>query len=1245
MQLRRLELHGFKTFANATTFDFASGITAVVGPNGAGKSNVADAIIWALGEHNIRTLRGGKLSDVIFAGSSNRRPIGLAEVSLTFDNTSRTLPLDFAEVTVTRRVYRSDESEYFINRTACRLRDIVDLFLDTGIGRESYFALNQGEIDMILSANPEERRVLFEEAAGVKKYRARKRESLRKLEQTQQNLSRIHDLMAEVEARIGPLERQAAAAARYQELGARLRAAELGSFAADWMDLQQRHNANAGALQGARVEVMAVEVKLAALGADEESARLRVHAADEALEIAHRSFEELNHQRSGLESRLHVLEERLRSDSAAAERAAARHSELIEQRNSAAGDLAEHEQQLFEVEKSVRSVEGELAAARRAVGSAEDRLKIANQALDAAQSRAVQSAAHGARLQADREAAARRLRGLNDQIARIEERIRETDERRKSFAERSQQITAAQQSVAIRRETVRTNIETIYRKLSEIQAQAAGLAEQIRSREGDLAGARSRLRLLEELQESREGFYKGVKAVLQANASAKLKGHYRAVADLITVDPAHEAAIEAALGGSVQDIVTTTDAEAREGILFLKRLGAGRATFLSLDLVSRLARRGSRPDVNAPGVIGTALELVRYEALYQPIMEMLIGRTVVCDILENGNDAARKLSNWNRIVTLDGEVISSQGAMTGGSRQQGRTSVVGRSSQIQELRQLVSSIQRELDTLRASQGDHQARLDNTRKSRAEAETLLQGCQTEEASLNRDREHLTTDSARLQREEASLSTEMERARMGERNELAAIERLAAKEGEGAAADSSTSAPDTLRAAAADAAAHRDAVREDLSSLQVREASVRERRRALSAVVDDLRKRLDRLSAEERSLLGEMSGDGADADQIRRELETLREQMPGLDAALEGRQHSIEVARSDRETAMASRDAISSATRLALHASQEQTRVLYRLEADHAAIRAEMDRIVSVLAEDYGVGASSDRAGGETARPGAPEEAADLPDAGQEDGSSQGSETQEAGPVVSDEVITAFLQGVPASQQPTQDRQLAARLRRQMRSMEPVNLNAIEESRAVAERFEFLKTQRADIEAAALDLQSVITRIDQDARERFMTTFGAIAEQFDDLFRKLFGGGQTKLVLTDPSQPTESGIEISAQPPGKRLQNLPLLSGGERSLTAVALLFAMLRVRPVPFCIMDEVDAALDEANIARFGEMVKEFAANTQFIIITHNRGTMEVADRLYGITMSEPGVSRTLAVQLADIEPSTPNNGHNPLLK
>ncbi|HET6385917.1 MAG TPA: chromosome segregation protein SMC, partial [Armatimonadota bacterium] len=705
MQLRRLEIHGFKTFANPTTLEFPSGVTAIVGPNGSGKSNVSDAILWALGEQNVRTLRGGKLRDVIFAGCASRRPTGMAEVALTFDNSSRLLPLDYGEITVTRRVYRSEESEYFINRTACRLRDIVDLFLDTGIGRDSYFSLNQGEIDMVLSADPEERRTLFEEAAGVKKYRLRKRETLRKLESAEQNLSRIYDLISEVESRIEPLDRQAEAARKYQDLTKKLHESELGAFAAEWQSLTLRRDQLLLDLEDARVRAGGASRELERLEAEDQRAHQDLRRLSDTLETARQRCEEAAAERARAEGRISVLRERLNADAEGASRTIERLSEIAAQKEELSAIVETQRMDVAAVDQAIREMEAVLAFRRRELTAAENHWRSCTAEVERAQAREIQAASRMARLQASREESARRITSLEEQLKALNQRLNDLESRRQALHARRSQLeqveTAASEEYRARQQELDRLTEAVRGQQQEI----SDLAEEIRSLERDHAAQASRLRLLEELSEQREGFYKGVRAVLKAAANGQIKGHYHAVADLLTFDREYEAAMEAALGGSAQDIVTLTDQEAREGIYFLKRIGAGRATFLSLEIVSRLAKGGlpTAPDQRVPGIIGLASELARFDPLYRPVVEMLLGRVILCDNLENGNAAARRLSHWSRIVTLEGDVISSQGAMTGGSRPArpgGGTSIIGRTGQIQELKSTLIESERRLSDLR-----------------------------------------------------------------------------------------------------------------------------------------------------------------------------------------------------------------------------------------------------------------------------------------------------------------------------------------------------------------------------------------------------------------------------------------------------------------------------------------------------------------------------------------------------------------
>jgi len=1182
MYLKRLEILGFKTFADRTIIELTPGITAVVGPNGTGKSNIADAILWVLGEQNVRNLRGIKTADVIFAGSDKRKPTGMAEVSLVIDNTSGRLPINYTEVTITRRAYRSGEGEYYINKVPCRLKDIYELFLDTGAGREAYSMVNQGEIDSILSARSEDRRALFEEAAGVKKYRHKRKEAIRKLETTETNLRRVNDIISELGDQLEPLEAQAEVARRYNELVARLREIEIGLLIQDLrrctFELESARKVKAETAG----RLGELDRLISELDREKDRRAEELSELDRQLDDARQADQEQAAEFERLKSRLAVLEERIasareiqRSASDELERLTARLDQTLEEREN-----------LASLESAAREHEERLAG-RAAEQTARER------DLDSRLQEAARRSAEGKAEYIER---AKELAAKRNEVGNTRSRIAELEVLRDKLQIQISKLEDMGRGAARAQEEARNAAILLQQEVAaaaeEIQSlgrERAALREEIRTREQELdllgrtmAEKSSRLETLREMAEAHEGFFEGVKAVMQAHKSGELPGHFAVVADVIEVPSGFEIAFDVALGSALQDIIAGTIEDARRAIRFLKDNRAGRATFLPLDGI-RPMMGGRLGDLSgAPGYAGLATELLRFDKMYAPAINVLLGRTVVMETIEDAVKLARSTAGWNKIVTLDGEVIMPSGAMTGGIRQGRGRSLLARKQEISalvnELAGMDSEYARKEEELAASRkrlADLDTRADEIARENSDRRVSL--AEAERQARFSEQEH-----SRIDGEMEAARAEMEEVETALAAETDSLSRLLSEiEGQdGEAVDYDAALANAEREMEA-LQAEKSEVSSLLMEMRIEMASISERRSGLQAALARTTADAEHLKeqiAKKRRQLEESEVDAAANDREAREV---RAALDEKERVLSGTDHGLDDLTARRAEIAGAISKIEADIKAANRARNEASEEAHSAEVREARLEVQASQIGTRLFEEYEIG---------------PEQALDWQE-----------------PVEVERGTAAEV----------------GRLRREIRGMGQVNTGAIAEYERVKERWDFLSSQREDLEKARKDLNRAISEIDDSTKGLFMETFNAVAANFDAMFRRLFGGGVTRLELTNPSDLLETGIEVVVQPPGKKLQNLLLLSGGERALTAAALLFALMMHRPSPFVVLDEVDAALDESNVERFAELLRDFSSASQFIVITHNRATMEAADNLYGVTMQEPGVSSLISVRLA----------------
>ncbi len=1191
MKLKSLRLFGFKTFAEQTLLTFEPGITALVGPNGSGKSNVVDAIRWVLGETSTKSLRSAKLEDVIFLGNERRKPLGMAEVALTFDNRDGTLKVDATEVEITRRAYRAGESEFFINRQNVRLRDVVELLMGTGLGPGSAAIVSQGHIDEILSAKPQDRRGLFEETAGVNKFLARKNESLRRLEQTEQNGIRVSDLISEIDARIPELETQARRARRFRKASARLRDLEILSYLRATASRRAEREALQAELERVDVERTLAAARAATLEADLSTLRGALYDRERALEglrddatRARAALAEIESERSGLVARRDALlaqSSQITDDRERAERERTELASAIERFNAEAGPLAADLESRRETETAAREAH---ATARTALDALFAQVREAEAAAAADAASEAERRAQLVAAQSDYDRLERETFALRESAERASEtragHAHELATARETLADREARIAAARAQAQAADERVTAAATT----LAETQAAYRAVTS-------ELASTEARLHTIEELEANLEGHIPGTRAVLEAAGRGDFGGIVGVVSNLVRVEESYARALDIAFGASLSNIVTETAEDAERAIAFLRAREAGRATFLPLDTLGTRAGRDPRETPRGAGIIGYAHTLVEpTEPQYAGIIGFLVGRILVVETLDVGVRLVRGERFRDAIVTLDGDEIRGGGAMTGGRYKRER-SILSRRAQARTLAKALPELRAQLERAQnaaalAAEESIAATKERDDAHRIEAELAVA---TRDARARLD--SLTETCDRLDREIAEMlarATERAEATTAAREKIAVLDRPANDP------VASLAERERLEAALVDARATIVRAQESERAVATEIASVREHLASLVARRDAAKARLGLLDADGARALAARETMGA-------ELAVLAERIAADDTALSAAREAVAALdardandRRERDASIGTATQMEADARIAQAAEREASAIAERARLRLAEIDAELGMLTAQFAQN----------------PATAEECADV----------EARYEKEEGEFAAE----------------------VARLREELGRLQNVNLNADAEIEELAERQRFLKEQLDDLARARETLLASIKEIEESSQVQFNEIFERVRDAFTEVYADLFSGGQAKMWQTDPENLSETGIEISVQPPGKKMMSLTALSGGERSMAASALIFALIRVKPSPFYLLDEVDAALDDANVERFAKLVRQTGEAAQLLIVTHNKKTMELAERMYGVTMAEPGISSVIGADLTPANADTVLVGEEP---
>ena len=1181
MYLKRLELQGFKSFADKTVLEFKPGITAVIGPNGSGKSNISDSIRWVLGEQSMKSLRGNKSEDIIFAGTQNRKSLGFAEASIVIDNSDGKLPIEFAEVVVTRRIFRNGDSGYFINKTPCRLKDVLELFMDTGIGKDGYSIIGQGKIDEILSNKSEDRRNIFEEAAGIVKYRARKTESEKKLEQTKLNLLRINDILSEIEANIEPLKKQSDKAKKFLELRDELKSIEIGLFLYNIDNYKEQLKKLAEDIDIILSEQKEEESRLSVIQNLKENLKLELEEVITKIEEtqnlgfeSEKKIEQINSEINVAETKitnniqnretyLKEIEELNKRNTEIKEEKDNRISKkdnLLANREKFAKELEEKEKTLNEISSKFSDEEKKIEEKKKQVEQNTEVKYENREKINTIEINNDNLSKRGKTVQNE----------ITDTISKLDEKRMIKSELLKTFNEKE----AKRNECEKRLNEIKTKKDEANTKILNYENKINDLSTELRVKD-------SKQKFLSEMEKEKEGYSRAVKALLlECEKDSKLnKGVKGVLANIITVPTEYQIAIETVLGQTLQNIVTETEEDAKKLIEYLRKNNLGRASFLPIASV-----KGKKVDRliknNLQGVIGIASDLVKADKKYEGIVLNLLGRTVVVENIDTAIILARQNSYGFRIVTLKGDIINPSGAISGGSIAQKTSSIIGRTSQIKELEKEIEKLKQEIEKVSKEKEEYEESIEDLLEEITSIEQSSQEIQIEYATEKQRIESLEESILNLETRLKSLKTESKQIEQtileNEKQKSTIKEKTMELEKEIEAISGEIQA---FAEKDKENQKYIDDLNFEITNLKISLSSFDESNNSMQEI-------LERIETELQANTSKIESKQEQSKQVLEENEKLKKTIENLKQSIE--QIKQEVSLSSETVEKLKQEKIEKNNSITKTETEieEKYRIIEeiknqanKLEVKKSKIDVELEQIINKMWEDYEI---TPNTAGEYKKP---------------------------------NDIAETTKNVK-------------NLREKIKELGSINIDSIEEYKQTKERYDYMCEQRLDLENSSNKLKKVIQDMTKIMKEQFEAQFKTINKNFGEVFKELFGGGKAELRLTDEEDILNCGIEIEVQPPGKKLQNMSLLSGGERAFTAIALLFAILKINPAPFCVLDEIEAALDDVNVYRFADYLKKFTQDTQFLVITHRKGTMEASDTVYGITMEESGISKLLSMKL-----------------
>lgn len=1183
MYLKSIEVHGFKSFANKIVFDFHNGITGIVGPNGSGKSNVGDAVRWVLGEQSAKQLRGASMQDIIFAGTENRKPLSYAYVAITMDNSDHVLPVDFEEVTVARRVYRSGESEYLISGNPCRLKDVTELFYDTGIGKEGYSIIGQGQIERILNGKPEERRELFDEAAGIVKYKKRKATAQKKLENERENLVRVNDILAELERQVGPLERQAEKARIYLKKKEELKNYDVNMFLLEVERIESQLKEVEGKFHIADDELKETNESYENIKTEYEKMEQDMEALDEKITSIRENISNSTVTKGKLEGQINVLKEQINAAKMTDEHMKTRLDAITKDKEERLASTKQYEEEKAGIEAQLEEIAERKKEAVEQLTKLQEEIARCNEGMEKGQKEVIELLNNKASIKARQQRCDTMLEQINIRRAQLNQRL---------LARKSEEADLETVLADYQKELDEANT-----KIAELKKKGAEFEEQNREwKRKSIETSRtleesvskyhkeqSRLESLKNIAERYDGYGNSIRKVMEQKATNR--GVLGVVSDLIQVEKKYEIAIETALGGNIQNIVTEDEETAKKMIGFLKQNRLGRATFLPLTSVDGRGNFKNQDALKEQGVIGLANTLVKTDAKYEGVIAYLLGRVVVADTIDHAIDIARKHHYSLHIVTLEGEYLSPGGSMAGGAFRNS-SNLLARKREIEELEESVAKLDKaikeargrleEIKTAQAllsedieankaqlqehylMQNTAKMNVDRATEQKNESESVYAGLQVENREIENQLQEINQNKAKIAEEVAYAKKREEEIAEENKNFQAVLEQHAGLE---------------------------EKASNEVSKIQLEEASVSQKREFILENLRRLQSEIERFDSDYENVQREAETAKEDVVKKEHDIEEIQKTILASDSSYAELEQELKENTSKREEMSVSYKGFFQKREDISKRITELDKEIFRLNSQREKLEEAHSYQNNYMWEEYEL---TLHAAMELRN----EEYNDLPEL----------------------------------------KKLISGIKDEIRKLGDVNVNAIEDYKEISERYQFLKGQHDDLVEAEKTLVEIIEELDTGMRKQFLEKFAEIQREFDKVFKELFGGGKGTLELVEDEDILECGIRIIAQPPGKKLQNMMQMSGGEKSLTAISLLFAIQNLKPSPFCLLDEIEAALDDSNVSRFAKYLHKLTKNTQFIVITHRRGTMAAADRLYGITMQEKGVSTLVSVNLIEDE-------------
>ena len=1181
MYLKRLEMQGFKSFADKTVLEFMPGITTVIGPNGSGKSNISDAIRWVLGEQSMKSLRGAKSEDVIFAGTQNRKSLGFAEASLVFDNSDSRLPVEYNEVVVTRKLYRSGESGYYINKTPCRLKDVLELFMDTGIGKDGYSIIGQGKIDEILSNKSEDRRHIFEEAAGVVKYRVRKAEAEKKLEHTKLNLLRINDILAEIEANIEPLKAQSEKAKKFLNLREELKSIEIGLFIYNINSYKEKLEKIVEDEEILKNDNDQATSKLEEITGLKEKLKQEIDSITNEIESMQNIGFESEKEIERINSEIKVSEERISNNKdnfsrfdKEIEEIKNRNTELEEEKKL----KLEKKTNLFsnkeKFQKELDEKEKELEDLTKKLSDKELEIEEKKKQVETNTDLRYEKTANISTIEANLENIEKRKKQLN---AEIDLGISELDSTRLT----KEEISKTFYEIEAKRNEAKKQLDSIITRKEEAEGKIKKFDEQINTLSSEYRIKESRLKFLQETEREKEGYIKSVKSLLlgcDKDATLK-KGSHGVLANIINSPKEYETAIEMALGAAAQNIVTDTENDAKKMVEYLRNNNLGRASFLPIASV-----KGKKLDKYSAkgitGIIGIAADLVKFDKKYEQIVFNLLGKTIIVDDMDTAIALAKQNSYSFRIVTLKGDLINPSGAITGGSVAQKTVNILGRAREIEDLKKELSKLKSKIEKIEAEKEEY---INSTEDVLEEITGLEKNLQDIDIVYATDKQKIVAVEENIQKLENRLEklktekVELEK----QKNENIENKEKEEQDIQNILEENSklTGIIELFANLNKDNQRYIDDLNMDVTNLKISVSSFDESEASIDEMVERINQDINNNNLSIENKLNQKDAINQDNVDLETKISQLKEQIEEINLAVNNSSSKVvelKQKRVEKNNELSKQETEFTAQIEVLDGLKEQ---LLKIDVKKTKLEQDIEAVVSKLWEEY-------------------------------------------------ELTPNNVQDYTKPENITETTKKVNSLRTKIKDLGSINVDSIDEYNNTKQRYDFMCEQRLDLENGITKLKKVIQDMTNIMKDQFAKQFEIINKNFGEVFKELFGGGKAQLTLTDSENILECGIDINVQPPGKKLQNMTLLSGGEKAFTAIALLFAILKINPSPFCVLDEIEAALDDVNVYRYAEYLKKFTDNTQFLVITHRKGTMEAADTVYGITMEENGISKLLSMKL-----------------